>query len=79
MGHTGDGSDSGEVPGADLFDDDYVRLLAPFHPEGEARRETAAVRELLGLAQTDRILDLGCGWGRHLALLVQAGHRVVGV
>lgn len=63
----------------DLFDALYPRLLAPFHSEAEARRETAALRELLGLSQVDRILDLGCGWGRHLRLLREAGHRVVGV
>ena len=62
-----------------LFDDDYVRVLAPFHTEEEARWEAAALRELLGLAQSDRILDLGCGWGRHLRLLADAGHRVCGI
>lgn len=64
---------------ADFFDDDYQRILAPFHPEAEARRETAGIREILGLAQDDRILDLACGWGRHLRLLEQAGHDVTGV
>jgi SAM-dependent methyltransferase len=62
-----------------LFDDAYFRILEPFHTEEDARRETAAVREVLGLAQGDRVLDLACGWGRHLALLVQAGHRVTGL
>lgn len=63
----------------DFFDADYYRLLEPFHPETEARREAAALREMLGLAQDDRILDLGCGWGRHLRLLVEAGHDATGV
>ncbi|MFW6330888.1 MAG: class I SAM-dependent methyltransferase [Gemmatimonadota bacterium] len=45
----------------------------------EARREAAAIRELTGLAQDDRVLDLGCGWGRHLGLLRGAGHDVTGV
>ena len=63
---------------ADFFDDAYRRLLAPFHPEEDARRETAALREILALAQEDRILDLGCGWGRHLDPLAGAGHDIVG-
>jgi SAM-dependent methyltransferase len=62
-----------------FFDDDYRRLLAPFYPEADARRETAVVREILALAQDDRVLDLGCGWGRHLTLLADAGHHVTGV
>jgi SAM-dependent methyltransferase len=66
-------------PGRDLFDDAYYRLMAGFHPEAETRREVAALRELVALALDDRVLDLGCGWGRHLTLLRGAGHRVVGV
>lgn len=64
---------------AAFFDHAYYRLLEPFHTEEDARYETASLRELLGLAQSDRILDLGCGWGRHLALLGEAGHHVTGV
>lgn len=67
------------APGAHLFDTLYPRLLAPFHTEAEARGEVAALRELLGLSLSDRLLDLGCGWGRHLTLLRGAGHRVVGL
>jgi SAM-dependent methyltransferase len=64
---------------ADFFDDAYHRLIAPFHPEADSRREVAALREILSLAQDDTVLDLGCGWGRHLRLLAAAGHRVVGL
>jgi SAM-dependent methyltransferase len=65
--------------GPDFFDDAYHRLLEPFHPEADARYETGALRELVGLSQSDRILDLGCGWGRHLRLLREAGHDAIGV
>lgn len=64
---------------SEFFDDAYHRLISPFHPEEDTRGEVAAIREILGLAQDDLVLDLGCGWGRHLALLADAGHRVVGL
>jgi ubiquinone/menaquinone biosynthesis C-methylase UbiE len=64
---------------ADFFDDAYHRLIAPLHPESDSRREVAALRDILALAQDDVVLDLGCGWGRHLRLLAAAGHRVVGL
>ena len=63
---------------AGFFDAEYRRLLAPFHDDEDARRETGALREILALAQDDRILDLGCGWGRHLAPLAEAGHDITG-
>jgi SAM-dependent methyltransferase len=62
-----------------FFDAAYHRLIAPFYPETETRREVAAIRELMALAQNDLVLDLGCGWGRHLRLLSAVGHRVVGL
>lgn len=64
---------------AGFFDTDYRRVLAPLYSEADTRREVAAIRELTGLAQSDDIVDIGCGWGRHLRLLRDAGHRVIGL
>ncbi len=62
-----------------FFDADYRRILAPFYDETATRSEVATIRELVGLAQQDAVIDLGCGWGRHLVHLHQVGHEVVGL
>jgi SAM-dependent methyltransferase len=61
------------------FDDEYYRLHAPLFPEEESRREVAAIIELLGLPDGARILDAPSGWGRHTALLAEAGFRAFGI
>jgi SAM-dependent methyltransferase len=78
-GAQGAGDSGAQGAGAGFFDTDYLRLLEPFYSEAQAREEIAALRDVLALSQEDRILDLGCGWGRHTALLAGAGHRVIGV
>jgi D-alanine-D-alanine ligase len=67
----------GDLP--DFFDAAYRRVLAPFFTDAQTRREVAAVRELAALSQNDAIIDLGCGWGRHLQHLHRAGHDVLGL
>jgi SAM-dependent methyltransferase len=62
----------------DYFDASYHDLHDPLFPEAESRREVAGMRELLGLAEDARVLDVPCGWGRHTRLLAEAGHDVVG-
>ncbi len=57
------------------YDSEYAGILA--NTEGTAREAEFIIREL-DLRQTDRVLDLACGHGRHA--LVVAGHvaEVVG-
>lgn len=68
------------LPDHDLFFDElYERTSEPFLTP---RMGEAEVASFLALAQPDegaRVLDLGCGWGRHLAPLRNAKLRVVGV
>jgi cyclopropane fatty-acyl-phospholipid synthase-like methyltransferase len=61
------------------FDEQFLDLYEPFLPEEETRREAGAVLEALGLPRASRILDLGCGWGRHAIELARAGMRVTGL
>lgn len=55
-------------------------LLAYAHrDEASAEKETAFVASLLGLAPGARLLDAGCGAGRHARALARRGARVVGL
>ena len=50
-----------------------------FTPE-RTGREVDVLIEVLGLNPSERVLDLGCGWGRHLAELKKRGfENLVGV
>lgn len=60
------------------FDDDYYHLYAPLFSEQQSRTETAGIIALLGLPLGAQLLDMPCGWGRHAALLQEAGYAVTG-
>jgi SAM-dependent methyltransferase len=62
----------------DLFEDDFTRTLdKPI--ESDVKREASFIERLLNLAQGARVLDLGCGMGRHAVELASRGYQVVGV
>ena len=60
------------------FDDAYFQLHDPLFSEEQSRVEVSAMLELLGLPHGARVLDVPCGWGRHTALLAEAGLDVFG-
>jgi ubiquinone/menaquinone biosynthesis C-methylase UbiE len=60
------------------FDDAYYRLHAPLFSAQQSRTETAGIIALMGLPLGARLLDVPCGWGRHAALLAEAGLTVTG-
>jgi SAM-dependent methyltransferase len=49
------------------------------HPNGLIKIEEPIVRRLLGDVSGKRVLDVGCGTGRHTAWLAAQGARVTGV
>src|SRR5207245_4449387 len=59
----------------DFFGSDY--LIRYVHPETPAQVE--AIDKILHLRKGGRILDLGCGAGRHSIGLAQRGYRVTGL
>jgi SAM-dependent methyltransferase len=64
---------------AELFDERYLSFYEGLLPARPAAEEAAAIDEALGLAPGSRVLDLGCGTGRHSVALAQRGHLVVGL
>jgi SAM-dependent methyltransferase len=61
------------------FDDAVLQLYRSRLDPVDARTETAALLEWMGLPLGAEVLDVGCGWGRHALLLAEAGLTVTGV
>jgi SAM-dependent methyltransferase len=60
------------------FGDEYLRAYA--HRDDEDAERLVGLLDALGLAAAgQRVLDLGCGPGRHTAVLARRGARVVGL
>jgi SAM-dependent methyltransferase len=68
-------------PTARFFDDDdqYLRTVIAEKPPAKSAAEARAAVRLAGCGRRARILDAGCGNGRHAVPLARAGHRIVGL
>jgi SAM-dependent methyltransferase len=62
----------------EVFDEDYLRTL-PFMSADQTLREVEFIEGSLGLRPGARVLDIGCGYGRHAIELVQRGLDVTGL
>jgi ubiquinone/menaquinone biosynthesis C-methylase UbiE len=63
----------------DYFGELYLRLLGSTLAPDETVREVAGLMTMLKLRPGARILDVGCGQGRHAIPLARAGYRMTGV
>jgi SAM-dependent methyltransferase len=67
-------------PAARFFDDDrYLRTVVAEKPAAKSAAEARGAARLAGCRPGARILDAGCGNGRHAVPLAGAGYRVVGL
>lgn len=62
----------------DWFGSEYLALY-PHRDRAEARRAVTLLREAVGLGPGARVLDVGCGPGRHLGELRRIGCRATGL
>ena len=62
----------------DWFGSEYLALY-PHRDRAEARQAVRLLREATGLGPGTRVLDVGCGSGRHLAEMRRVGYRATGL
>ena len=62
-----------------FFSDFYLRAFADDERQGEAEAQALAAARLSGCPEGGDLLDVPCGFGRHVIPLARAGWRAVGV
>lgn len=64
---------------AELFDERYFQFYEMLEEPVTADGDALFIERALGLSPGARVLDLGCGQGRHAVALGLRGHEVTGV
>jgi SAM-dependent methyltransferase len=62
-----------------LFSDFYLRAFADEARDAEAQEQALAAARVSGCPEGGDILDVPCGFGRHVVPLARAGYRAIGV
>ena len=61
------------------FDELYMEYQMKKHSEESSRKEAEFIVRALDLEPGARVLDIGCGYGRHAIILAEMGYKVVGL
>jgi SAM-dependent methyltransferase len=62
-----------------FFGEDYLRIYEPFLSPEKSEQEAGALLRLLKLPPGSAILDLCCGYGRHVLELAKRGYQMTGL
>jgi SAM-dependent methyltransferase len=62
----------------EIFNEDYLRTL-PYLTPHQTERDVNFIVESLDMPQGSKLLDIGCGYGRHAMELASRGHQMVGI
>ncbi len=62
----------------DLFDERYLAFYEELFDTSVADRDAEFVERALSIAPPARVLELGCGFGRHAVALAKRGYHVTG-
>jgi len=63
----------------ELYDDIRMREMFEKIPKGRTEAQVDFVQKVCNLKKGAKILDLGCGWGRHSIELAKRGYKVTGL
>jgi D-alanine-D-alanine ligase len=63
----------------EYFERGYAQRWGLAAPSGRVRLEVDGIWNILQLSHTSRVVDIGCGHGRHALVLAERGADVVGV
>jgi len=61
------------------FEHGYQQRWGLTAPDDRLRFETSGISRMLQLSEPSRVVDIGCGHGRHALALAERGSKVVGV
>jgi len=63
----------------DYFERGYAQRWRLGPPSSGVRSEAGGLCDLLRLAAADRVIDIGCGHGRHAVVIAERGVDVIGI